>query len=656
MAAFRRLRPTHCAAATAALLALGASATASHAAGVHRAGANIRPAGVAPGPMPPGAPIVTITGELRVLHGHGARRGSTVSYTDHQLVTRRGRELVLDIRALARAPRGGTRVRVVGRLYDGVVRARRLTVLAGRGPRARSASANGTYRTLVVPFAVAPPTLSATPSIPWTTDALRTSFFTGTTSLRAYLEETSRGAVTLAGVTRGDGDVTPWQTVTASTASCNWGAWKDAARTAVINAGWTPSSYDRVIYVMSSVSACGWSGLAPYPSGSWAMLNGTTRFGVAAHELGHTFGLDHAASRSCTADGARTWISSKCTTSEYGDPFDPMGDAWTGRWFHAFHRQRLGWLGTGQAPQVTTSGTYELAPAGASGAGLRALSIPRGDGLSYHLETRAPTGVFDAFSALAAVVGGVSVRLVPTAVTGDALPELLDTTPQTSTFSDAALAPGRSVADAARAITIETLSAGPSGARVRLSIGGDDPASGQPTSDPDATAPGSDPVPPTSDPIPPTSDPVPPPVVVPDPAPITPPATEPPADPSSQTVPGIDAPPAQDAVPAAPSVRLAGTISLRRAARSGVRLALRTGRACPCVVAVELRDSKGRVVGHTRATLKRTAATMTVRLTARARKRFARSARAALGTTLRARIRVLSPGAPASAQARLRLH
>jgi hypothetical protein len=626
------------AAAFAVFLTLAAGADAARATGVHGAGANVRPAGVAPGPMPAGSPIVQVTGNVVAVHGHAARRGSTVSYSDFQLVTPRGRELTLDIRALPVLPRGGSRVRVVGRLHAGVLRARRLTVLRAR-PRARAAVANGTYKTLVVPF-----TFSSSPSNPWTVDALRTSFFTGSTSVRAYLEETSLGTVSLTGVKSSDGDIAPWQTITATTTSCNWGTWKDAAKTAAANAGWSISSYDRVIYVMSSTSACAWSGLAPYPAGSWAMLNGSTKFGVAAHELGHTFGLDHAASRSCTAGGARVWISSTCTTSDYGDPFDTMGDAWTGRWYHAFSRQRLGWLGAAQAPQITASGTYALGPAEASGSGLRALSIPRGDGLSYHLEARTPTGTFDAFSATAAVVGGVSVRLVPTQVSADVLPALLDTTPQTSTFNDAALAPGRSVTDAERKITIETLSAGPSGASVRLWIG-EDAGTVAPTPDPG----------PTTTTVPPPAEVVPPPTVVPDPVPVPPAATQPPAEPTGTTTPATETPVVEPPATPGISVRLAAPTTLRRAARSGVRLALHTGRTCPCSVVVEIRDSAGRVVGKSRMTLAHPAATATVRLTTRGRKNLVRSARAARSTTLQVRVRVLSPGAPASAQTRLRL-
>lgn len=619
--------------------AVAVAAPAAHAVGGHGGGSVQRPAGALPGPMPAGAPIVSVVGDVRTIHGHGGR-ASRVSYADHQLVTRRGRVLRLDVRALRTPPRGGTRVRVVGRLHRGVLRARRATVLSRR-VRARAAAASGTYTTLVVPF-----TFSSSPTQPWTTDTLRSRFFTGTSSLRAYLTETSVGAVTLDGARLPEGDVAEWQTITASTSTCTWWSWMDAAEAAVTAAGWDLTAYDRVIYLMSDVASCGWSGLAPYPWGDWAMLNGTTRFGVAAHELGHTFGLDHAASRSCTSGGVRTWISSSCTTSEYGDPFDAMGDAWTGRWFHSWHRRRLGWLGAGEMPTVTASGTYTLSPA-AAGAGVRALTIPRGDGLSYHLELRRPAGLFDAFPTTAAVVGGVSVRLVPTNVNGDPLPALLDTTPSTSTYADAALTPGRSVTDSARRITIEALSAGDSGATVRLWVGEDPVADPPPVVEPPATT-TTEPPPTTTTTEPPTiTDPG---TTVPPPTTTVPPTTEPPPTEPPATDDPADSGQEPPVVRERPTLRLLGRASRRTAARRGLRLRVDAARPCPCVVALEIRDGSGRLLGRVRRTATTRSTTATIRLNRQGRRTLARASRALV---LRVRLKVLAPGTGSSAPLRL---
>lgn len=591
--------------------------------------------------MPAGAPLTAVTGTLRTVHGH-ARRGR-VSYADTQLVTRRGRVLRLDTRALRRTPRGGSRVRVVGRLHRGVLRARRLTVLR-RSVRARAAAAGGSYRTLVLPI-----TFASAPSTPWSTATLRSRVFTATNSVRAYLEETSFGAVSLRGVVDPAGDVAPWQTISASTSTCAWSSWQSAARAAATAAGWTLSSYDRILYVMGNVASCGWSGLAPYPSGGWVHLNGTTLFGVFAHELGHTFGLDHASTLSCTSGGQKVWVSGTCTTDEYGDPFDPMGDAWAGRWFHAFSRRRLGWLSSAQTPQVTSSGTYDLLPAGGGGEGPRALTIPRGDGSSYHLELRRPTGIFDAFSLVDWVVGGVSVRLVPTSVQGSALPQLLDTTPQTATFADAALGSGRQVTDATRKITIETLAVGEQGAQVRLWVGEDPVTDPAPPSPPPApAAPVPDPASPAPAAEPPSS-----------PGAPTPPAVPDPTASADDPVPPVDpAPTPGTSDPSGPAtgdrvaLRLSASATTRRSAvGNGILVRLRSGLDCPCAARIDVRDGRGRTVGSRRVRIAASTHRLRVRLRAAARRRIARASRA---MTLRVRVTITEPER-VSRSARVRL-
>src|SRR5262249_21219176 len=74
----------------------------------------------------------------------------------------------------------------------------------------------------------------------------------------------------------------------------------------------------------------------------------------------HNFGVHHARTLSCTdAVGTRVILSSRCTTSEYGDPFSIMGAST--RLHNDWHRAQLGWLTDIQT--VTASGVYTLAPA-----------------------------------------------------------------------------------------------------------------------------------------------------------------------------------------------------------------------------------------------------------------------------------------------------
>jgi hypothetical protein len=71
---------------------------------------------------------------------------------------------------------------------------------------------------------------------------------------------------------------------------------------------------------------------------------------LLVHELGHTFGLGHAAASACPV---------LCMIDETGDPFSPMGEG-TGD-FSTYEKALLGWIG----PQLhaRSAGSYTLATA-----------------------------------------------------------------------------------------------------------------------------------------------------------------------------------------------------------------------------------------------------------------------------------------------------
>jgi len=64
------------------------------------------------------------------------------------------------------------------------------------------------------------------------------------------------------------------------------------------------------------------AGLAYLGSPYLAWSNGYNSLQVYTHELGHNFRLDHAATVNC---GTQV-IGTGCSVSEYGDPFDTMGN------------------------------------------------------------------------------------------------------------------------------------------------------------------------------------------------------------------------------------------------------------------------------------------------------------------------------------------
>jgi len=321
-----------------------------------------------------------------------------------------------------------------------------------------------------------------------TADAIRRDVFTASNSVNSYYKESSFGKFGLTGKNRQDGDVFGMVTIPYDNTNCssNYSNWTNAAENEIKKQGIDLTGYNIKMYVFPAIS-CGWSGLGSLggnPARSW--INGW-RLGTAIHEIGHNINVHHAASYRCTEGGSRVAVSadsSNCVTSEYGDPFSVMGNAGGMKHFHAYAKGQTGtyspnWLTSNNTLTLDrnkpTSETYTIQPLSTTQSGIQSLRIPRLISSTgtvteyYYLEYRQPYG-FDNFTSSSAVVNGVSIRLAPHYSTR-ATSRLIDTTPETTAFTDAPLVVGRTFTDVGQGIDITTLAVRPDGVDVRIGFG-----------------------------------------------------------------------------------------------------------------------------------------------------------------------------------------
>jgi hypothetical protein len=254
-------------------------------------------------------------------------------------------------------------------------------------------------------------------------------YFGAGSSVARYYAEASYGLATMTG------DVVLVTATVAKPTTCDTATIQSQANARALAAGYNPSNYQFPVWIFPSISACGWNGLG-YVGGGGNWINGTGSMSllVAAHELGHNFGVLHAHSYDC---GTLTIAPSGCTRSEYGDRFDVMGNSRAGH-FNAQFKDTFGWLPAGTVKvHAGGSATYTLGALEATGQSTYAVKIPTTGttpARTYFVEWRNRTG-FDAGEPTT-IVNGALVRLAPSSVGGA---DLLDMTPATTTFDDAEL-------------------------------------------------------------------------------------------------------------------------------------------------------------------------------------------------------------------------
>ena len=133
------------------------------------------------------------------------------------------------------------------------------------------------------------------------------------------------------------------------------------ARAAATTAGFTISNFNRVCVYFNSVNGISgnqfhFSGMA-FVVSDYVWINGSHSTRTWAHELGHTWGLQHASAvvtMGSDPTGSGDWW-------EYGDSFDVMGSGGTAAGhFNMWSKMRLHWLEDDGAKLITTAGTYRM--------------------------------------------------------------------------------------------------------------------------------------------------------------------------------------------------------------------------------------------------------------------------------------------------------
>jgi hypothetical protein len=220
-------------------------------------------------------------------------------------------------------------------------------------------------------------------------------------STATWFKRTSRGRHLVSSA------VTPWMAVAGGSANCGdlYGSTRRAVG-AARSRGFSAKGFNRFMIVMPQ---CGTNSSGEMPGRVTWIREGTTYRDVLTHELGHNLGLDHANSLICHMGKQRITQGPKCASQEYGDLWDAMGIS--SRPYSVAVLQRLGWAG--KLVTATSSGTWRLADAEASGSGIQGLRVKVSKRVSYWLEYHTTDEASEKQPGTFAVTGtpGLQIRL-----------------------------------------------------------------------------------------------------------------------------------------------------------------------------------------------------------------------------------------------------
>lgn len=261
--------------------------------------------------------------------------------------------------------------------------------------------------------------------------------------------------------------------------TCNYSAVSDQAMITANTPELDYTQYSRLIVLANYSCGLASSSIGPHtvstPDGVAQMniiwvRNGAGEDAVR-HELGHNLGLLHAKYIYC---GANVFPESgSCTTNEYGDLYDVMGN---GRGhFNGPHKESLGWFNQGDIQTITTDGSYTIAPIETlpNGVAKKALKLQRTASDYLYIEYRQPLG-FDSgldYSGTSNVFQGVLLHIPYTLYSNTSGTYLVDATPPSDSQAlTSALTVGQSVVDPLTRASFRTVSISPTEAVVSVDV------------------------------------------------------------------------------------------------------------------------------------------------------------------------------------------
>ncbi len=237
---------------------------------------------------------------------------------------------------------------------------------------------------------------------------------------------------------------TPWYDICPA-----WGQFPESPEALAALNGYNSATYKRVV-IVGDYAGGGVLGAAENVPGKRMMIYGSSLDPMLwSHELGHLEGMFHANSLRCM-NGLTPVIytvAANCTSTEYGDVDDSLGQPLGYFGFSSAQADKKGWLGPANIRTVNATsktligdyaGAFSIQP-------MRAVKLELPSG-TYYVERRRAVGWDSGLSAYPGLTNGVQLRLVGGNVdsasflsTQQSQPQLLDGTPATPTFNDAAL-------------------------------------------------------------------------------------------------------------------------------------------------------------------------------------------------------------------------